>query len=264
MNIGVLAKASIDPNMVRADSEGNILLESMPLALSEYDKNALEEALRIKQEKGGKVIVLSALTWGPTSKRLREAEQVMREALAMGADEAHLIVDEALIPGNPLTTSLALKALVEKIGGIDLILTGEGSMDTVSYQVASRMAALLGYPVATFARRLELLDGRVRVTRDLETRLETVELPLPAVISVTGEINKPRLPTLLQIRRAMSKPLNKYTLADLGATVEQAHVEVKEMKLLRVARKQVLIEESDPEKAADKLIEILENEGILK
>lgn len=265
MNIAVLAKASVDPNMVRADSEGNLLVDSMPLALSEYDKNAIEEALRIRDAKGGKVVILSALTWGPLAKRQREAEQVMREALAMGADEAHLIVDEALVPGSPLHTAQALKALVDKLGGFDLVLTGEGSMDTVSYQVASRLAVLLDYSAATFARKIEVNDnGLVRVVRDLETRYETHELPLPAVVSVTGEINKPRLPTLLQIRRAMAKPLKKYTLQDLGVRLEGHRPGVEELKLLRVARKQVIIEESDPAKAAEKLIEILENEGILK
>ncbi len=266
MNIGVLVKASLDPNIIRVDSQGKLLLNEIPLAISEYDRNAVEEAVKIKEKLGGKVIVISVLTWGPIAKRAREAEQVMREALAMGADEAHLVVDEKIIPGNPLTTSLVITQLLRKLQEkekIELLLTGEGSMDTTSFQLVGRISELLGINGASFAKKIEIEDKKVLVTRDLEGYLETIELELPAILSVTGEINKPRLPTLLQIRRAFAKPLNKYTLQDLGLTIEKSGVEIEDITLLSVSRKNILIEKDSPEEAVEELVKILEKEGLL-
>ncbi len=264
MNVAVFVKASLDPNMLRVDSSGKILVEDIPLAISEYDRNAVEEAIRIKEKHGGKVVAFSVLTWGPVQKRVREAEQVLREALAMGADEAYLLVDEALIPGNPHTTAEALAAMVKKVGQFDLYLTGEGSMDTLSFQVAARLGEALGIPSVSYARAIEVADGKVRVTRDLEEHLETVEVSLPAVVSVTGEINKPRLPTLLQIRRAFAKPLNKLSLADVGYTPPSGVVEIRDLRLLAVSRKNIIVEGSSLEEIASKLVDLLVKEGIVK
>ena len=205
------------------------------------------------------------MTWGPLAKRVKEAENVMREALAMGADEAHLIVDEALIPGDPAITSVALAALARKLGGFDLYLTGEASMDIISFQMHGRLAELLGIPVVSFAKSLEILDGgKIRAVRSLEALLETVETVMPAVIGVTGEINQPRLPTLLQIRRAFAKPLNKYSLHDVGVEELVRNKESMGIKLLVVSRKNIIVEGEKLEEIADKLIEHLIEEGVIK
>ncbi len=262
LRIAVLVKASLDPNMIRARGDGSVDTAAMPLAMSEYDKNAVEAALQLKEKHGGSVVVLSALTWGPIARKKREFEQVIREALAMGADEAHIIVDEALVPGDPLATSKALAALAEKLGGFDLIFTGEASMDMISGQIGGRVATLLGLPFISYARRLEVEGGEVKAIRDLEEGLETVKAKLPAVVSVTGEINKPRIPTLIQIRRAFRKPIKRYTLADLGVEAPPKP-EVLSLKVLQVQRKNIIIEADTLEKAAEKLVEYLEQEGVL-
>ena len=263
LNIAVLAKASLDPNMIRVRSDGSIDQAAMPLALSEYDKNAVEAAVQLKEKHGGKVAVLAALTWGPVARRRREIEQVMREALAMGADEAHVIVDEKLIPGDPNSTSAALAALARKLGGFDLYIAGEASMDMLSSQVAARLAALLGLPFIGFARSITLEGNRLKAVRDLEDRLETVEAPLPLVVSVTGEANKPRIPTLIQVRRAFRKPLNRYSLGDLGVE-PPARPEITSLNAIVVKRKNIILEGSNLEEVAEKLIDALIKEGIIK
>lgn len=264
MNIAVLVKASLDTNMLRIDSSGRLLLEDTPLVISEYDRNAVEEAVRIKEEKGGKVVAFSVLTWGPVQKKIGDAENALREALAMGADEAHLVADESIIPGNVDTTVEVLKALIEKFGPFDLVISGEASMDMLSFQVAARLAEKLNFNLVTFVRKLEILNGKIRATRDLEEELEIVEADLPAVISVTGEINQPRLPTLLMIRRSFAKPLNKYSLADIGLAGLAAKLKAKDISLVTIMRKNIMVEAESLEEVADKLIEKLLSEGVIK
>jgi electron transfer flavoprotein beta subunit len=264
LNIAVLVKASLDPNMIRSRGDGSVDAAAMPLAMSEYDKNAVEAAVRLKEKHGGRVVAVSALTWGPAARKKRELEQVMREALAMGADEAHVIVDESLIPGDPLATSRAVAALLQRLGGFDLVVTGEASMDMISGQLGGRVAALLGVPFVSYARSLEVDPeaGVVRAVRDLEDGLQTVRARLPAVVSVTGEANKPRIPTLLQIRRAMRKPLKHYTLQDLGVD-SVSKPRLVDLKVIQVKRKNIIIEGDTLEQVAEKLIEALEKEGVL-
>lgn len=263
MNIGVLVKASLDVNLVRGDAEGRLLKEAIPLAISEYDRNAVYEAVRLKNELGGKIAILSVLTWGPIQKRERDFENVIREALALGGDEAHVIIDEDVVEAGPLATAYSLSKLVEKLGGFDLILCGEASMDMMSSQVANALAHYLGYKSVTYVRELAIDGGKIRCKRDLEDVTEVVEVGLPAVVSVTGEINKPRLPTLLQIRRAFAKPLNKYKLGELGVA-EVPKIRAENYELVKISRKNVIIEEGTIEDIAKKLVDKLFEEGVIK
>ncbi len=264
MDIAVLVKASLDVNMIKADSEGRILFDSIPLAISEYDRNAVAEAVRIKGELGGKVVAFSVLTWGPVDKRAREIENVMREALALGADEAHVVVDDTILPGDVSVTAEVLSNLIKKTGDFGLILAGEGSMDMMSAQLPVRIAYKLGYPVATFARKIEVINGAVKVTRDLEDVLQVVELPLPAVVSVTGEINQPRLPTLLQIRKSFAKPYKAYTISEIGMDAPEKLFPFDDIKLVTVSRKNMIIEGENLEEIAEKLIDKLIEEGVVR
>ncbi len=263
MNIFVLVKASLDVNLVRGDAEGNLLKDAIPLAISEYDRNAVYEAVRIKNEVGGKVIVVSALTWGPIQKRMRDFENVIREALALGGDEAHVIVDEKLVEAGPKATSLALSKLIEKLGGADLIICGEASMDMMASQVANYLAHSLGVNSVTYVRELSLDGNTIKCKRDLENYVEIVKTGLPVVVSVTGEINKPRLPTLLQIRRAFAKPLQKYSLADVGLDILPSY-SANKYELVKVSRKNIIIEGASMEEIANKLVDKLIEEGVLE
>ncbi|MEM3833464.1 MAG: electron transfer flavoprotein subunit beta/FixA family protein [Thermoprotei archaeon] len=266
VDVAVMVKASLDANMIRVDSSGKLLIEEIPLVISEYDRNAVEEAVRIKEKFGGKIAVFSVVTWGPLAKRINDTESVLREALAMGADEAYMVTDERLINANPLQTAIALASAVKKTGNYDLYLTGEASMDVISAQIASRIGTILNLPTVTFARAIELdiENKKVKVLRDLEDSLQWIEASLPAVISVTGEINRARLPMLLQIRRAFAKPLKKFTLNDLNIQLLDVGHRRESVRLLMVSRKNIIIEASTFDEVSEKLISKLIEEGVIK
>ncbi|RUM46753.1 MAG: electron transfer flavoprotein subunit beta [Hyperthermus sp.] len=256
LRIAVLVKASLDPNMLRSKNNGLLDEHAMPLALSEYDKNAVEAAVQLRERNGGSVTVLSVLTWGPVARRLREFEQVIREALAMGADDAHIIVDDALVPGDPASTAEALAALAKALGGFDIYIAGEASMDMISGQVPARLAALLNLPYIGYARSIEIANGAIRAKRDLEGYIEHVEAPLPCVVSVTGEINKPRIPTLIQVRRAFRKPIKRYSVADIGLNKVYKPL-ISEIRVISVKRRNIVIEGDNMDDIAAKLADII-------
>ena len=147
----------------------------------------------------------------------RKAAEGIKEALAMGADEAVVIDDPALAAPDQAAVAAALAAAVKKIGACDLLLFGEGSTDNYTGQVGARVAELLGLPQIGYARKIEAAEGgAVRCERSMDDMIETLEAPLPAVVTVVSEINEPRIPGLMQIMKAKSKPLQVWALADLG------------------------------------------------
>jgi len=134
-------------------------------------------------------------------------------------------------------------------------------VDNYTGQIPARVAAELGWPAVTYVRELKVEGGRVVAKRDLEDHVEVVEAPLPAVVSVTREINQPRIPTLLAIRAAMKKPINRLTLADLGVGVEPKISAT--YKPLVIQRKRVVVKDGTPEEKAEKLIQYLRQEGVI-
>ncbi len=261
MDVGVAVKAALDLNVLRSGPDNSVAVDSIPLVISEYDRNAVYEARKIADQTGGMVYIYSFLTWWPMDRKARDFENVIREALALGGDEAFVVMDSVTGGSEPMFTAEVLARLIKRFGSPRLILTGEASTDMTSSSLAPYLAARLGYAFTTFARSIKLGDSALTVERDLEDSVEVVNLPLPAVVSVTGEINSPRLPTLLQIRKAFRKPLQKLTLNDIE--MQPRLPGYREYKLLTVKRKRVLIED-EPEKAVDKLIQALKEEGVLR
>ncbi len=143
MEVLVLVKLALDTGQLRV-SETKVDIEATPLKISDIDRNAVEEAVRIKEKVGGRVRVITALKYGPLAKRQQEAESLLREVLAMGADEAYLIVDNALINSDQLLTAKAIAAAIRKLGNYDLIIAGEATIDGYTSQVGPRVAAELG------------------------------------------------------------------------------------------------------------------------
>lgn len=220
MHIIVCMKQVVDLQQIRIKRlTREPVLEGLPLLFGDFDKNALEEAVRIKErgsdvDEGAKVTAVAV-----GSVKLRET---IKEALAIGADEAVILTDPAFEGSDTMGSARALAAAIEKTGPFDLILTGEGSADEYSAQVPSRLAELLGLPQITCVRELEVLEGRIRAVRDLEDSLVVVEAGLPALVSVAGELNEPRLPPLTAILRAGRKPLHEWPPAEVG--LEEADV----------------------------------------
>lgn len=194
------------------DTEEKIALQGDAVAedgvkwiINPYDEYALEEAIRLKERHGGRVIAVSV---GP-----ERAAEALRAALAMGADEAALIADER-IGGDERSVSIALAAFVRQ-GSYDIVLGGSFSIDNGSGQVAVRLAQLLDVPHVSSITRLAVDGGTAKVLRDAEGDAETAEVKLPALFTAQQGLNEPRYPTLPGIMKAKKKPLRRLAFEDL-------------------------------------------------
>ncbi|MER5628390.1 electron transfer flavoprotein subunit beta/FixA family protein [Streptosporangium sp. NPDC002544] len=184
--------------------------------LSELDEYAVEAALKLRDSDGGEVV---ALTMGPA-----EAAEAVRKALQMGADSGVHVLDAALRGSDAPATSLVLAEAIRGIsegGAVDLVLTGMASTDGGMSVVPAMLAERLGLPQVTFASELGVDSGVVRIRRDGDVSTETIESRLPAVVSVTDQINEPRYPSFKGIMAAKKKPLRTWGLDDLGVDAGQ-------------------------------------------
>ncbi len=192
----------------------------------------------------------------------------VKEALAMGCDRA-VVVNTAEFKGSDsLGTSRVLAKMVQKAGGIDLVLLGEGSLDSYTSMMGPRVAERLGgWALASFVSRLELTGATLKATSNIGGILETLEMSLPAVVTVSEELNQPRLPPLIQILQAGKKPVQEFKLADLGLTSNDvgaagAGQAVVSNKAPKQARKNVRIT-GTPEEEAAQLAQALRKEGVI-
>ncbi len=176
--------------------------------LSELDEYAVEEALKIVEAGEGEVTVL---TVGPD-----QASDAIKKALQMGADKGVHVNDDAIHGSDALATSLVLAEAIKKIGMPDLVVTGMASTDGTMGVVPIMLAERLGVPAVTFASELTVSGSGVSARRDGDAASLTVEAGLPALVSVTDQINEPRYPSFKGIMAAKKKPVENWTLADLG------------------------------------------------
>ncbi|RLI29329.1 MAG: electron transfer flavoprotein subunit beta [Candidatus Hecatellales archaeon] len=259
MKIVVCAKYALDPGEIRIDPSGKPMLDRVPRKISDIDKNAMEAAINLKEKHGGTIQVVA---FGPES-----ARDGLKELLAMGADEAYLVVDPSDGRLDTMATAEALAAAIQKLGGFDLILCGEATIDGYAGQVGPRLAEKLGVPQVTYARSLTVEDGSLIAERDLEDAYEKVKVPLPALVSVTREINTPRIPTLMAILKASKKPFTLWKLEDVGLSREQLEqlsgIELVDMQGFAVERKRVVIKDKPVEEAVEELVSYLFKEKVL-
>lgn len=260
-NIIVCLKQALDVTQLKTDPETRKpLVEDAPKKISDFDKNALEEAVRIKEKQGGKVITV---TLGPL-----EAKTNLKEALAMGADQAYLLSDPSFTKSDTLSTSRILARAIRKIGQFDLILCGEASIDSFTGQVGPQLAEQLHIPVITYTRKLTFNDNTVTAERNLKDRYETVKTGAPALVTVTKETNEPRIPSLMDIMKASKKPLTTWNADDLQIPKEKvgktgSSVEVIEVLTPTTKRKQTVITGETSQEIAEKLAKALIQEGVI-
>ncbi len=257
----VLLKDIVDLTEMKVDPETREpKTEGVKRRISEVDKRALEAAIKLKESGEGEVI---ALSMGGSGTRT-----TLLAALAMGADAAYIIIDEALAGVDSLATSKVLKAAVDKIGDYDLILGGEMALDSLSAQVIPRLAELLGLPQVTYVKEIELGEGTLQAVRDLEDVDEVVEVGLPAVVAVVREVNEPRIPSLMNIMKAKRKPTEEWDAKALGLSAEEvkasSSVEVLKVVAPKVDRKRIVIKANTVEAAAAQLAEAIVSEGVLE
>ena len=206
MKIVVCIKHVPDVQSERRIEEGR-LVRGEEDVLNELDENAVEAAVSLAEDSGGEVI---ALTMGP-----EDSEDGVRRALQMGADSGLIIADDELAGADVVTTARVLAAAIERIGGVDLIITGMASLDGMTSMLPGALAAAVGVPALTLATELEVDGGAVTIQRTTGTLRETLRAPLPALVSVTDQANEPRYPNFAAMRAAKKKPLDVLSLADL-------------------------------------------------
>ncbi|SEF85506.1 electron transfer flavoprotein beta subunit [Caloramator fervidus] len=212
MKVVVCVKQVPDTNEVKIDPvKGTLIREGVPSIMNPDDKNALEEALRLKDEYGAYVTVI---TMGPP-----QAEKVLREALAMGADEAILLTDKAFAGADTWATSLTLAKAIEKIG-YDLILAGRQAIDGDTAQVGPEIAEHLDIPQVTYVEKVELEGNTLRVKRALEDGYEIIKINMPCLLTCIKELNTPRYMNVYDIFTCYKKEIKVLTSEDLGLNKE--------------------------------------------
>jgi electron transfer flavoprotein beta subunit len=222
--------------------------------VSPYDEFAIEEALRIKEAKGGEVV---ALTAGPD-----RAQAALRTALAMGADSAVHVKDAALDASDTLGTARALAAAIRTLAPFDLVLCGQQGVGGDNSQIPGMLAEILDLPQVTVAVKIEAGEGRATVEREIEGGRETWETPLPAVVSAQKGLNEPRYASLKGIMAAKKKPVQTLDLAALGLDGAVVAPKVRVVSLeLPPARPAVRMVEGDAETQAKELIRLLHEEA---
>lgn len=215
MKILVAVKRVVDPNVrvrVRPDGQG-VELTNVKMAMNPFDEIAVEEALRLKEAGKAEEVVLVSI--GPA-----QANETLRNGLAMGADRGIHVQTDGRV--EPLAVAKLLKAIAVEEAA-DLMFLGKQAIDDDANQTGQMLAALLGWAQGTFASRVELGDGRVSVTREVDGGLQTLSLKLPAVITTDLRLNEPRYASLPNIMKAKKKPIDVRTVESLGVDIAPRH-----------------------------------------
>ena len=221
MKILVAVKRVIDYNVqIRVKEDGSgVVTDNVKMSTNPPDDNAIEEAVKIKE--AGKATEVVAITVGE-----EKAQETVRKALAVGADRGiHVKVDGIL---EPLAVSKILQKVVDKEKP-DLVFMGKQAIDDDCNQTGQMLSALLNWPQATFASKIEVKDNKLEVTREIDEGLETIEIKIPAIVTCDLRLNEPRYASLPNIMKAKKKPIEEIAASDLGVDVsprlEQLKVE---------------------------------------
>ena len=243
MKILVAVKRVIDYNVqirVKEDNSG-IVTDNVKMSTNPPDDNAIEEAVKIKE--AGKAKEIVAITIGDD-----KAQETVRKALAVGADRGIHVKADGII--EPLAVSKILKAVVEKEKP-DLVFMGKQAIDDDCNQTGQMLAALLNWPQATFASKIDVKDKSLEVTREVDEGLETIEVNIPAIVTCDLRLNEPRYASLPNIMKAKKKPLDQMSATDLGVDTKP-----------RI--KQIKVEEPPKRKAGIKVANVAELVNKLK
>jgi electron transfer flavoprotein beta subunit len=211
MHIVVCLKQVPRDNSVKINADLSINAEGIEQIMNLFDEYAVEEGLRWNEKLGGKV---TALSLGPD-----EWKEQLRRALAMGATDALLLSDPAFAKLDTLGAAKAAAAAIKKLGDVNLIICGRNSTDDESGAFGPSLARLLGWPQLTYVGKvIDVTEASVTVERHLEEHVETVEAALPAVVTVVKDINEPRYPSLLRIKKVAKVEIPTWSAADAGVS----------------------------------------------
>ncbi|WP_395143944.1 electron transfer flavoprotein subunit beta/FixA family protein [Moraxella atlantae] len=242
----VAVKRVVDYNVkvrVKADQSG-VELTNVKMSMNPFDEIAVEEAVRLQE--AGVISEIVVVSIGP-----KEAQEQIRSALAMGADRGILVETNDTV--RPLQVAKILKAITEQENA-DVVILGKQAIDDDNNQTGQMLAALLNVGQATFASKVQIANGKATVTREIDGGLQTVDLPLPAVITTDLRLNAPRFIKLPNIMKAKKKPLDEKTPADYGVSTD-ANIQV--VKVTPPAERQAGVKVN----SVDELIDKLKNEA---
>jgi electron transfer flavoprotein beta subunit len=264
MNIIVCVKAVPDPKeiyKIKIDPATKTLMRSdVPLAVNLLDKNALEAALELKESSGGFVSVISM---GPPA-----AESIVKECMALGADRGILLCDRAFAGADAFATAFTLAKGIEKAGSFDLVFCGMASSDGATEWVGPQIAAFLDIPVVTMVRKIENRESNEwLVISDWQNGYRRVQVRLPALLTVTRELNQPRALSFSGIIKARKKVIEQWDLDTVGIPQGMAGAKgsptiVSEMSVVE-KRRNVEILQGKTEEKADMLVSRLDEAGII-
>ncbi len=215
MRIVVCIKQVPDAKDVRLDPVTNTLSrEGVKSVINPYDRHAMEEGVRLKEQYGGTVTVISM---GPP-----QAKAILSEAISCGVDDAFLVSDRAFAGSDTLATTYTLAQAIKKSGAVDLVLCGKQATDGDTAQVGPGLAARLDMPYVTCVKKINAIKDQVmRVERMMDDGYDEVEIELPALLTVVKEINVPRFPSLRGLRKAKTFDIPSYSAADIDADPAQ-------------------------------------------
>jgi len=242
MKVLVSVKRVVDYNVkVRVKSDQSAVdIANVKMSMNPFDEIAVEEAVRLKEKGVASEIV--AVSCG-----VAQCQETLRTAMAIGADRAVLVQSDAEL--QPLAVAKLLKAVIDKEAP-DLVILGKQAIDDDANQTGQMLAALTGWPQATFASKVEIADGKATVTREVDGGLETVALKLPAVVTTDLRLNEPRYVTLPNIMKAKKKALETLTPDELGVDVTPR---LKTLKVSEPPARQAGIKVPDVATLVDKL-----------
>ncbi len=262
MNIIVCVKQVPGTTEVKINQETNtIIREGVESIINPFDLYAIEEGLRIKDNLGGNVTVLSM--------GIPATAELLRDAIALGVDDAVLLSDKAFAGSDTLATAYALSMGIRKIGNFDLVICGKQATDGDTAQVGPELAEKLDIPHATYVRKIEeIREGYIRCQRMTDDGYEVIEMPLPAVITVVKEINEPRLPSLRGKMKARNAVIKVWTADDINADKSKCGLDGSPTKVIRtfVPKHDVKSEmiEGEPEEQARILVDKLMSMQFMK
>ncbi len=255
LKIIVLIKQVPDTDKVKIDPEsGTMIREGFEAVMNTFDLHALELALRIKETVGGSVRVISM---GPPN-----TKDILREALALGADSATLVSDRIFAGADTLATSLVLKKVIEKYE-FDLILAGEKATDGETGQVGPEVGAMMDLPVVTYVSKLlDVREDKLIVERSVEDGTEEWEVDLPALLTVSRSVSEPRFPTLSGKKRAMKMDIEVLGFSDLGLRKDQVGLIGSPTRVVKVfnvpvTRETEMYEGKSVSDGIDRVVELL-------
>jgi electron transfer flavoprotein beta subunit len=255
MNVVVCLKQVPGTTEVKIDPKTNTLIrQGIKSIVNPFDAYALEEGVRLKEKYGGKV---TAISMGPP-----QAVEMLREAIAVGADDAALLCDIAFAGADTWATSYTLGKAIRKIKDCDLVICGRQTLDGDTGQVGPELAEMLGVPFVSYVSKIEAIDGnKIRMQRMVEDGYETVETTLPAVITVVKEINTPRLPSLRGQMKSKSTQIPSWKAADIDVEKENAGLAGSSTQVVKIFFPQRIqhaeMIKGDPETQVNSLIEKL-------